>query len=124
MGRTSPFRMEDSAPGAPLRAENTAAARNRAQSATRPLIPFHAVCCKGNRRAARSLAPIWPPRDDSGGTHYNGPHLTDAARLLEDTMAQDLSVPDPAIVLDLLQAFRRSKTMFAAVKLGVFDALA
>lgn len=35
----------------------------------------------------------------------------------------DLSVPDPAIVLDLLEAFRRSKTMFAAVELGVFDFL-
>ncbi len=31
--------------------------------------------------------------------------------------------PDPTIVLDLLAAFRRSKTMFAAVSLGVFDAL-
>ena len=38
-------------------------------------------------------------------------------------MAQDLSVPEPAIVLDLIEAFRRSKTMFAAVSLGVFDAL-
>ena len=35
----------------------------------------------------------------------------------------DLSIPDPAIVLDLLEAFRRSKTMFAAVELGVFDFL-
>jgi acetylserotonin N-methyltransferase len=34
------------------------------------------------------------------------------------------SVPDPAVVLDLLEAFRRSKTMFAAINLGVFDALA
>ncbi len=32
--------------------------------------------------------------------------------------------PDPTVVLDLLEAFRRSKTMFAAVSLGVFDALA
>jgi acetylserotonin N-methyltransferase len=32
--------------------------------------------------------------------------------------------PDPAPILDLLEAFRRSKTMFAAVSLGVFDALA
>ncbi len=32
--------------------------------------------------------------------------------------------PDPAGVLDLLEAFRRSKVMFAAVSLGVFDALA
>jgi len=32
-------------------------------------------------------------------------------------------VPDPAVILDLLEAFRRSKTMFAAVSLGVFDAL-
>jgi acetylserotonin N-methyltransferase len=38
-------------------------------------------------------------------------------------MAEDISRPDPAIVLDLLEAFRRSKTMFAAVKLHVFDAL-
>ncbi len=38
-------------------------------------------------------------------------------------MAEDLSLPDPAVVLDLLEAFRRSKTMFAAVSLGVFDAL-
>jgi acetylserotonin N-methyltransferase len=30
---------------------------------------------------------------------------------------------DPAPVLDLIQAFRRSKTMFAAVALGVFDLL-
>jgi acetylserotonin N-methyltransferase len=30
---------------------------------------------------------------------------------------------DPGVVLDLLEAFRRSKTMFAAVSLGVFDAL-
>ncbi len=38
-------------------------------------------------------------------------------------LTSDLSIPDPAIVLDLLEAFRRSKTMFAAVDLGVFDAL-
>lgn len=38
-------------------------------------------------------------------------------------MADDLSVPDPAPVLDLLNAFRKSKVMFAASKLGVFDAL-
>jgi acetylserotonin N-methyltransferase len=39
-------------------------------------------------------------------------------------MAHDLTKADPAIVLDLMEAFRRSKTMFAAVSLGVFDALA
>src|SRR5262245_35474374 len=38
-------------------------------------------------------------------------------------MAVDLTIPDPAVVLDLLEAFRRSKTMFAALALGVFDAL-
>jgi acetylserotonin O-methyltransferase len=38
-------------------------------------------------------------------------------------MAQDLTADDPALVLDLLEAFRRSKTMFAAVSLGIFDAL-
>jgi acetylserotonin N-methyltransferase len=37
--------------------------------------------------------------------------------------ADDITVPDPAVVLDLIEAFRRSKTMFAAVNLGVFDAL-
>jgi acetylserotonin N-methyltransferase len=31
--------------------------------------------------------------------------------------------PDPAVVFDLLEAFRGSKAMFAAVRLGVFDAL-
>jgi acetylserotonin O-methyltransferase len=34
-----------------------------------------------------------------------------------------MSSPDPAPVIDLIEAFRRSKTMFAAVKLGVFDRL-
>src|SRR2546428_10836676 len=38
-------------------------------------------------------------------------------------MAKDLTKPDPTVVLDLLSAFRWSKTMFAAVALGVFDAL-
>jgi acetylserotonin N-methyltransferase len=38
-------------------------------------------------------------------------------------MTNTETVPDPAVVLDLLEAFRRSKTMFAAVSLGVFDAL-
>ncbi len=38
-------------------------------------------------------------------------------------MAIDASIPDPTVVLDLLEAFRRSKTMFAACSLGVFDAL-
>lgn len=32
-------------------------------------------------------------------------------------------LPDPSPVLDLMEAFRRSKTMFAAVALGVFDRL-
>ena len=31
--------------------------------------------------------------------------------------------PDPAPVIDLIEAFRRSQTMFTAVSLGVFDAL-
>lgn len=38
-------------------------------------------------------------------------------------MAKDNSIPDPAPVLDLLEAFRRSKTMFAASNLGIFDHL-
>ncbi len=32
-------------------------------------------------------------------------------------------LPSPAGVLDLIQAYRRSKTMFAAVSLGIFDRL-
>jgi acetylserotonin N-methyltransferase len=35
-----------------------------------------------------------------------------------------MSAPDPSPVLELIDAFRRSKTMFAAVSLGVFEALA
>lgn len=38
-------------------------------------------------------------------------------------MDQPTAAPDPALVLDLMEAFRRSKTMFAALSLGVFDAL-
>jgi acetylserotonin O-methyltransferase len=38
-------------------------------------------------------------------------------------MAKDITRPDPTSVIDLLFAFRRSKTMFDAVALGVFDAL-
>jgi acetylserotonin O-methyltransferase len=39
-------------------------------------------------------------------------------------MAKDITKPDPTNVLDLLFAFRKSKTMFDAVALGIFDALA
>lgn len=39
------------------------------------------------------------------------------------TVPHDSSAPDPSVVLDLMSAFRRSKTMFAAVSLGAFDAL-
>ncbi len=38
-------------------------------------------------------------------------------------MPQDLTIPSPDRVLELLEAFRRSKTMFAGVSLGVFDRL-
>src|SRR5947207_3443724 len=34
-----------------------------------------------------------------------------------------MAMPDPAPVIDLIEAFRRSKTMFTAVSLGVFDCL-
>src|SRR5262245_26305959 len=39
-------------------------------------------------------------------------------------MATDVTPPDPSVVLDLIEAFRRSKVLFAAVAVGVFDALA
>lgn len=38
-------------------------------------------------------------------------------------MASDLTPADPSTVLELLEAFRRSKIMFTGVSLGVFDAL-
>lgn len=38
-------------------------------------------------------------------------------------MATDTTKPDPRIVLELLHAFRCSKAMFAAVSMGLFDAL-
>jgi acetylserotonin N-methyltransferase len=34
-----------------------------------------------------------------------------------------MSLPDSAPIIDLIEAFRRSKTMFAAVSLGIFDRL-
>jgi acetylserotonin O-methyltransferase len=39
-------------------------------------------------------------------------------------LAKDLTPADPSIVLELLEAFRRSKIMFTGVSLGVFDELA
>ena len=38
-------------------------------------------------------------------------------------MPTDLTPPDPSLVLEYIEAFRRSKTMFAGVSMGVFDAL-
>ncbi|MSR59381.1 MAG: homocysteine methyltransferase [Planctomycetaceae bacterium] len=38
-------------------------------------------------------------------------------------MPNDLTPPDPSIVLELLEAFRCSKVMFAAVSMGIFDRL-
>ncbi len=38
-------------------------------------------------------------------------------------MTADPTVPDPSVVLELLSAFRKSKVLFAACELGVFDAL-
>jgi acetylserotonin N-methyltransferase len=38
-------------------------------------------------------------------------------------LANNPSLPDPSVVLDLIEAFRRSKAMFAAVSLGLFDAV-
>jgi acetylserotonin N-methyltransferase len=38
-------------------------------------------------------------------------------------MSNASALPDPTLVLDLVEGFRRSKVMFAAVSLGVFDAL-
>jgi acetylserotonin N-methyltransferase len=34
-----------------------------------------------------------------------------------------MNLPDPAPVIELMEAFRRSKTMFAAVNMGIFDLL-
>lgn len=34
-----------------------------------------------------------------------------------------MATPDPAPIVDLIEAFRRSKTMFTAVSMGVFDLL-
>ena len=38
-------------------------------------------------------------------------------------MTADPTVPDPSVVLELLSAFRKSKVLFAACELGVFDVL-
>src|SRR5450432_2508526 len=37
--------------------------------------------------------------------------------------ASTMTPPDPAPVIDLIQAFRRSKTMFTAASMGIFDLL-
>ncbi len=38
-------------------------------------------------------------------------------------MPRDMTIADPTLVVELLQGYRRSKVMFAAVSLGLFDAL-
>ena len=38
-------------------------------------------------------------------------------------MSHEETIPDPTPVLDLVEGFRRSKVLFAAVELGVFDTL-
>ena len=40
------------------------------------------------------------------------------------SMSQPASLPDPSSILEMTTAFRRSKIMFAAISLGVFDSLA
>jgi acetylserotonin O-methyltransferase len=40
-----------------------------------------------------------------------------------ESMTNDDTKADPGVVIDLLEAFRCSKTMFAAVALGIFDTL-
>lgn len=42
---------------------------------------------------------------------------------MDDLSSQAENFPDPSPVVDLIEAFRRSKAMFAAVALGVFDRL-
>ncbi len=42
---------------------------------------------------------------------------------MSEAKRKKTALPDPAPVLDLIEAFRRSKAMFAAVALGVFDRL-
>ena len=39
------------------------------------------------------------------------------------TVSSDVNLPDPSPVIDLIEAFRRSKTMFTALTLGVFEEL-
>ncbi|MEY4179902.1 MAG: hypothetical protein RLY70_3476 [Planctomycetota bacterium] len=62
---------------------------------------------------------------DPTATSTSSSHLSEARWSPAGSSAAGTPVahPDPAPVLDLLEAFRRSKTMFAAVSLGVFDAL-
>jgi acetylserotonin O-methyltransferase len=62
---------------------------------------------------------------DCAPVHLVGPSFA-SIFILEGTSHMDLidlSIPEPTIVLELLAAFRKSKVMFAAVELGVFDAL-
>jgi acetylserotonin O-methyltransferase len=62
----------------------------------------------------------------SGKKHILNPDSTrhPDVHCRNNIMSNADAAPDPKVVLDLMEAFRRSKTMFAAVSLGVFDALA
>jgi acetylserotonin N-methyltransferase len=59
------------------------------------------------------------PRYDGGKDSVRGHNIPKD----NSQMVPVSSQPDASVILDLLEAFRRSKTMFAALKLGVFDAL-
>ena len=56
-------------------------------------------------------------RGKAGQIHFRGR----AARSRAGTIIFGRIMTDPAPILELIEAFRRSKTMFTAVKLGIFD---
>jgi acetylserotonin O-methyltransferase len=52
-----------------------------------------------------------------------GKHTTTSAPHHQECHMTAAAVPDPNVVLELLESFRRSKVMFTALRLGVFDHL-
>ena len=86
-------------------------------------------CCSRRRRASEcrdefeglALTRIGTMRKGlAGAVEMDGAPLPP---LGYDHLRTLMNLPNPQPVLELIEAFRRSKTMFAAVSMGVFDAL-
>src|SRR5438876_1164795 len=83
-----------------------------------------AVLRRGRVRACSPRRRADAHRYDDEGCACRGPAGRRAAPSAGlRPLSKLLTAPDPSPVIDLIDAFRRTKAMFAAVRLGIFDRL-